>query len=119
MNEPAVLAMFSLFCHAGSYLTRQIARWSKQYSASETHSIPTMDSLMQWLSTVSPRHDKTTVVHGDFRWARQLCVVSRYKTTVVYGDFRWARQLYVVSRYIQVHCGTRGLQVGKTALCSQ
>ena len=55
---------------------------------------------------------KTTVVHGDFRWARELCVVSRYKTTLAHEDFRWARQLCLVSRYIHDESHPRLLQWG-------
>jgi aminoglycoside phosphotransferase (APT) family kinase protein len=51
----------------GDYLARQIARWSKQYRASETESIEPMDRLIAWLPTGIPADDATTLVHGDFR----------------------------------------------------
>ena len=55
----------------GNYFERQIARWSKQYLASETQPIAEMDKLMHWL----PRHmpasakddTKVSIVHGDYR----------------------------------------------------
>jgi aminoglycoside phosphotransferase (APT) family kinase protein len=51
----------------GNYLARQIARWSKQYRASETESIPAMERLMEWLPEHIPPGDETSIVHGDFR----------------------------------------------------
>jgi aminoglycoside phosphotransferase (APT) family kinase protein len=51
----------------GDYLARQIARWSKQYRASETEPIEPMDRLIAWLPTRIPPDETTTLVHGDFR----------------------------------------------------
>ena len=51
----------------GNYFERQIGRWSKQYKAAETHSVPSMDKLIEWLPTAIPDGDETTVVHGDYR----------------------------------------------------
>ena len=51
----------------GNYLARQIARWIKQYRASETETIEAMDRLIAWLPEHIPAGDETTVVHGDFR----------------------------------------------------
>jgi aminoglycoside phosphotransferase (APT) family kinase protein len=49
------------------YVARQIRRWSEQYRASETETIPEMDRLMQWLPGACPADSGTSVVHGDFR----------------------------------------------------
>ncbi len=51
----------------GNYFARQIARWSKQYRASETKPIEAMHRLMEWLPQHIPSGDETTVVHGDYR----------------------------------------------------
>ncbi|SMX27155.1 Putative aminoglycoside phosphotransferase [Pelagimonas phthalicica] len=52
----------------GHYFERQLARWSKQYRASETETIPAMEALNQWLSAEMPADDgQRTLVHGDFR----------------------------------------------------
>jgi aminoglycoside phosphotransferase (APT) family kinase protein len=51
----------------GNYLARQIARWSKQYRASETEKIEAMERLMEWLPQHIPADDETRVVHGDYR----------------------------------------------------
>ncbi len=55
------------FGKPGNYFERQINRWSKQYRASETESIPAMDKLIEWLPQNIPPGDDTSVVHGDFR----------------------------------------------------
>lgn len=57
---------------AGGYIARQIARWSKQYRASETTPIDAMDKLIAWLPTHLPnpsadQPERTSLVHGDFR----------------------------------------------------
>jgi len=49
------------------YLARQIARWSKQYKASETETIDEMNNLMEWLPANIPAGDETSIVHGDYR----------------------------------------------------
>lgn len=50
-----------------NFLERQIARWSKQYRASETHPIAAMDHLMEWLPRFIPPQAPGTIVHGDYR----------------------------------------------------
>ena len=55
------------FGKEGSYLERQIGRWSKQYRASETEKIEAMDNLIDWLPRNIPPGDETTIVHGDYR----------------------------------------------------
>lgn len=50
-----------------NYIARQIDRWSKQYKASETESIPEMDQLIAWLPQNMPGGEQTTIVHGDYR----------------------------------------------------
>ena len=55
----------------GNYFERQIGRWSKQYLASATESIPAMDALIAWLPGHVPAgardESEVSVVHGDFR----------------------------------------------------
>lgn len=56
---------------AGNYFERQIARWAKQYRASELEPIPEMDRLIDWLPRSMPAsaraEAKPRVVHGDMR----------------------------------------------------
>ena len=55
------------FGKPGNYIGRQIARWTKQYLASETENIPEMNRLIDWLPKHLPEEERSTVVHGDFR----------------------------------------------------
>ncbi|MGH8740094.1 MAG: phosphotransferase family protein [Burkholderiales bacterium] len=55
------------FGKPGSYIERQVARWSKQYQASETEPMQAMDNLIAWLPKNIPPAAATSVVHGDFR----------------------------------------------------
>ncbi len=51
----------------GNYFARQIARWSRQYRASETGRIEAMEKLLAWLPANIPAGDETVLVHGDYR----------------------------------------------------
>jgi aminoglycoside phosphotransferase (APT) family kinase protein len=51
----------------GQYVERQVARWSKQYRASETQPIDAMDRLIDWLPRHVPPEEETRLVHGDYR----------------------------------------------------
>jgi aminoglycoside phosphotransferase (APT) family kinase protein len=52
---------------SGNYFERQIGRWTRQYRASETERIESMDRLIEWLPKHIPPGDDTSIVHGDFR----------------------------------------------------
>lgn len=51
----------------GSYFTRQIARWTKQWEMSKTHDNPDIELLIVWLREHIPDESETTISHGDFR----------------------------------------------------
>jgi aminoglycoside phosphotransferase (APT) family kinase protein len=51
----------------GNYFERQVARWSKQYKASETETIPEVDRLIEWLPATLPQQDRVSIAHGDYR----------------------------------------------------
>jgi aminoglycoside phosphotransferase (APT) family kinase protein len=55
------------FGKPGSYVERQVARWTKQYQASETERVEAMDNLIAWLPKNIPPESGTSVVHGDYR----------------------------------------------------
>jgi aminoglycoside phosphotransferase (APT) family kinase protein len=50
-----------------NYVERQVARWSKQYRASETEKIGDMERLIEWLPQHVPPSPATRLVHGDYR----------------------------------------------------
>jgi len=62
-----VKANLSDYGKTGSYIERQVARWTKQYRSSETETIDAMDRLITWLPANIPPGDETSVVHGDYR----------------------------------------------------
>ncbi|MFQ5416951.1 MAG: phosphotransferase family protein [Myxococcota bacterium] len=55
------------FGRPGNYFARQIGRWTKQYRASETETVPEMERLMEWLPENIPDDDSVALVHGDFK----------------------------------------------------
>jgi aminoglycoside phosphotransferase (APT) family kinase protein len=55
------------FGRPGNYMGRQIARWSRQYRASETETIAAMDRLIDWLPEHLPADSPPAIVHGDYR----------------------------------------------------
>src|SRR5437868_4374310 len=55
------------FGKPGNYIERQVARWSKQYQASETERMEAMNNLIEWMPKNIPPESATTVVHGDYR----------------------------------------------------
>ena len=73
------------FGKPGNYFSRQIDRWSKQYRASETETIPAMDRLMEWLPRTVPEDDLTTIVHGDYRLDNMIL----HPTDFTYFMMQW------------------------------
>ncbi len=57
----------SSFGKPGNYVARQVSRWTKQYLASETQNIDSMNNLIEWLPKNIPDDDQTCIVHGDYR----------------------------------------------------
>ncbi|MGI9416910.1 MAG: phosphotransferase family protein [Geminicoccaceae bacterium] len=55
------------FGRPGSYFTRQIKRWTRQWQASRTREIPEIEKLIAWLPEQPIEDEETTIVHGDFR----------------------------------------------------
>ncbi len=62
--EAAGLADFG---RTGNYVERQIARWTRQYRASQTEHIEAFEQLIEWLPRRVPAQAVTRIVHGDFR----------------------------------------------------
>ena len=60
------------FGRPGNYVARQIHRWTAQYRASETETIPSMERLIAWLPEHIPVDDTTTLVHGDYRLGNMI-----------------------------------------------
>ena len=68
----------------GNYYERQIGRWTKQYRASETDTIPAMDELIDWLGANIPADDGLrTLAHGDYRIDNMLFEKDRPRVAAV------------------------------------
>ncbi|MFM7272663.1 MAG: phosphotransferase family protein, partial [Gammaproteobacteria bacterium] len=65
--EPRTLGLGD-FGREGHYMARQIARWTRQYRATETSRLEAMERLIDWLPAhLPPDPGANTLVHGDFR----------------------------------------------------
>ncbi|KAL9834500.1 acyl-CoA dehydrogenase family member 10 isoform 2-T4 [Geothlypis trichas] len=69
----------------GNYIQQQVETWTKQYRAVETHKIPAMERLIQWLPLHFPESQKTTLVHGDFRMDHLVFHPDRPEVLAVLG----------------------------------
>jgi aminoglycoside phosphotransferase (APT) family kinase protein len=58
------------------YLTRQLARWQRQWELSKTREVPGYDQLVARLTAMLPPEGETTLVHGDFRLDNVLVTMS-------------------------------------------
>src|SRR5690348_17006268 len=64
--DPAQIGLGD-FGKGENYVARQVERWSKQYRASETETIESMEKLIDWLPRHIPPAQPVRLVHGDFR----------------------------------------------------
>lgn len=64
--DPASLNLAD-FGKPTDYFARQITRWGKTYTVSQTERIADMDYLNAWLPAHVPSNDETSLVHGDYR----------------------------------------------------
>lgn len=69
----------------GNYIQQQVDTWTKQYRATETHVIPVMERLIEWLPLHFPESQKTTAVHGDFRLDNLIFHPRRPEVLAVLG----------------------------------
>ncbi|XP_054145008.1 acyl-CoA dehydrogenase family member 10 [Melozone crissalis] len=82
--EPGTAELQELREH-GNYIQQQFETWTKQYRAVETHTIPAMERLIQWLPLHFPESQKTTLVHGDFRMDHLVFHPDRPEVLAVLG----------------------------------
>lgn len=64
--EPAAVGL-GAYGKGEDYMARQVARWTKQYVASQTEPIAEMDRLAAWLPAHLPMQQAVRLVHGDYR----------------------------------------------------
>ena len=66
-NTDVAAAGLSEYGRPGNYFERQVARWTKQYRASETERMDVVERLIDYLARTVPAQTRTSVVHGDYR----------------------------------------------------
>ena len=66
-NTDVAAAGLGDYGRPGNYFERQVARWTKQYRASETERMESVERLIDYLGRTVPAQTRTSVVHGDYR----------------------------------------------------
>jgi aminoglycoside phosphotransferase (APT) family kinase protein len=80
--EPARIGLGD-FGRGDNYVARQVDRWSKQYRASETETIDSMERLIEWLPAHIPPAGPPRLVHGDYRLDNMILHASEPKVLAV------------------------------------
>jgi aminoglycoside phosphotransferase (APT) family kinase protein len=80
--DPAAIGLAD-FGRGENYVARQVERWTKQYRASETETIPEMDRLIEWLPHHVPPQQAVRVVHGDYRLDNTIVAAHEPKIIAV------------------------------------
>jgi len=71
------------FGRPAGYVERQLARWTKQYSATRLEENADMDRLIPWLEQRLPAAEETSIVHGDYRSHNVLFAPDRPEIAAV------------------------------------
>ncbi|XP_076821808.1 acyl-CoA dehydrogenase family member 10-like isoform X1 [Clavelina lepadiformis] len=114
----------------GNYVQRQVSTWSKQYNASETHNIPSMDRLMEWLPIHIPQNETTSVVHGDFRVDNLIYRRDRPEVLAVLdwelstlgdpiSDLAYCCLPYSLPQHFPILAGLKGVNIHELGIPSQ
>ncbi len=70
--DPTAIGL-SDFGKLGNYFERQIARWDRQYRASQSNRIEDIDRTLGWLNeNLPPDDNEIAICHGDFRLGNLL-----------------------------------------------
>lgn len=64
--DPTAIGL-AAFGKPGNYFARQLARWTKQYRASDAPHDEHMEKLIAWLPETIPPEAPARIVHGDYR----------------------------------------------------
>jgi len=72
------------------YLTRQLARWQRQWDLSVTRDVPGYGELVARLTEQLPAEGEATLVHGDFRLDNVLVTVAPQPVITAVVDWEMA-----------------------------
>jgi aminoglycoside phosphotransferase (APT) family kinase protein len=73
VNAPGVAD----FIRPGSYLERQVRRFTELWSVNQTRDLPAVVEVGEWLSAHLPEPGPLAVVHGDYRLGNMMVAGSR------------------------------------------
>ena len=73
VNAPGVAD----FIRPGSYLERQVRRFTELWSVNQTRDLPPVVEVGEWLSAHLPEPGPLAVVHGDYRLGNMMVAGSR------------------------------------------
>lgn len=82
-NVDHAAAGLSEFGKPGNYFERQVARWTRQYKAAETETMPSVERLIAWLPRTLPEQTRTAIVHGDYRIDNMIFVKDEPRVIAV------------------------------------
>lgn len=84
--DPAAVGLADWGAPRG-FLDRQLSRWSRQWQASATRSVPQVAELLTRLATTRPDRGRDGIVHGDFKIDNVM--VDRRDPTRIVGVLDW------------------------------
>src|SRR5262245_45928277 len=75
------------FARPGSYLDRQVKRFTQLWEVNQTRAVPAVDEIGGYLAENVPEHLPPTVVHGDYRLGNTM--VSPVDPTHIVAVLDW------------------------------
>jgi aminoglycoside phosphotransferase (APT) family kinase protein len=79
--DPQAVALED-FGRGDGFLDRQLRTWRRQYDASRSRDLPTLDRLQDSLAERMPASARTTLVHGDYRLDNAIIAGSGDAATI-------------------------------------
>lgn len=64
--DPSTIGL-ATYGRSEGFLARNLARWTRQYRATQTDDLPAMEHLINALPDLLPAQDENCVIHGDFK----------------------------------------------------
>lgn len=80
--DPAAVGL-SDYGRPGNYFARQVERWTRQYRASQTDTLPEIEALIEFLPQTVPPQGCTSIVHGDYRIDNMIFAADRTEVLAV------------------------------------
>jgi aminoglycoside phosphotransferase (APT) family kinase protein len=69
------------------YLQRQVMGWIERYHQSETHDLPEVEQISDWMRRYMPATSDTTLVHNDYKYDN--IVLNPHDSTEIIGLLDW------------------------------